>query len=331
MIRKLTNASITKIDELVSLCERELLSIAGIGSKTVEEIKNALALSGFELAKDQYGKLLCSRHSEERSDTRIRSYFLCSDCAKEFQVSAFSDRVPIFVLEVVDGPYYCSHCNRKKNLKLYQWYLCDVCDRVVRSISRSVAASIGVSKWWDECKNKDSTLPIIEEFDYPKLKPTGRGSEEAKMDFLWRNNTNSIIFGAEIKTGRNHLSGGSIGSGMSSFQLDVSDIQDILDAMDTRRPFIPAYVFHCQVVDLPYPPTSKFDCVGIWWTSIDSLIDNIQIIKNRPRENRPAAYINTKTFRDISVFVDEEVKSSNYLNCSNPADLRKELDTKTHN
>ncbi len=327
-IKKLTDASISSIDELTLLCERELIAIRGIGQKTVDEIMQALSLSGLELAKDRYGKLVCARHNKKRNDTRIKGYFLCAGCASEFQVKAFNNQTPTFTMGVTGGPYFCSHCNNEMDVSLYQWYVCDVCDRVVRSISRSIAANIGVGKWWEECRTNDLTLPTIEDIDSPTLRPTGKGIKEAKLDFVWRNDFNDIIFGTEIKTGRNHLSGGSIGAGMSRFQLDVSDIEDIIKAMDASDPFIPAYVFHCQVVDLPFPPTSQFECVGIWWTSISSLIENILEIKNRPREIRPAAYINTKTFHEIASFVDEEIRSKNYSNCPNPKYLQRDLDAK---
>lgn len=106
----------------------------------------------------------------------------------------------------------------------------------------------------------------------------------------WSDLSRSLL-SVRVKTGRNHLRGGNIGAGMSRFQLDVSDTQSILEAMERDNSFVPAYVFHCQVVDIPEPPTTRFCCVGIWWVSITSLIDNIEDIRQRPRENRPAAYI----------------------------------------
>jgi hypothetical protein len=130
-----------------------------------------------------------------------------------------------------------------------------------------------------------------------------------------------------VKTGRNHLQGGNIGAGMSQFQLDVSDIEAILNGMEQVDFFVPAYVFHCQVVDIPTPPTTKFACVGIWWTFINGSVNNIEEIRQRPRENRPAAYISTDVFKEIASFADE-VKTRGYLNCSFPSTLREGFNSK---
>jgi len=162
------------------------------------------------------------------------------------------------------------------------------------------------------------------------LRTTANASSRANLDFTATTEDNIPLFGAELKTGRNHLQGSNIGAEMTRFQLDVSDIESILNDMEQNNHYIPAYLFHCQVVDVPKPPTTKFECVGIWWVSIKDLIDNIEEIKQRPRENRPAAYIKTKAFEGISSFIDE-VKSKGYLDCPSPSDLRKELDSKKEN
>lgn len=320
---KLARRAILSIGELTALCDREVLSIDGIGYKSLEEIQKALAHFGLELAEDEYGSLMCARHNKKRNDTRIRSYFLCEDCGVKFETQALHNAHPIFRIKIDEGEFFCSNCNEKKVLSLYQWYICDVCDRVLRSIGRGLEADRGIIKWWNNAKNHVEYPLVLRETDPPQLEPINGGGDGDDLDFKWMTDDSSL-FGAEIKTGRNHLSGGNIGSGMSRFQLDVSDIESILSSMEKRDPFIPAYLFHCQVVDIPQPPTTKFDCVGIWWTSVLDLINSIEEIKQRPRENRPAAYINTTVFNQIDSFVDE-MNRRGYLNCPSPAVLREKL------
>lgn len=327
---KLDKASVETVDDLVALCEREILSIKGIGTKSLKEILEALDSLKLKLADDPFGKLVCSRHNKKRSDTRIRSYFLCKQCSVQFQTQALNQASPIFVLKVVDDHFHCSHCNEIKQLGLYQWYVCDVCDRVLRSIGRGIASNKGVAEWWKSRRKNETFLPKLIETDPPMLRTITNARPKANLDFTAITEDNIPLFGAELKTGRNHLQGGNIGAGMTRFQLDVSDIESVLNDMEQNNHYIPAYLFHCQVVDIPKPPTVKFECVGIWWVSITNLIDNIEEIKQRPRENRPAAYIKTRAFERISSFIDE-VKSKGYLDCPPPSDLRKELNSKKEN
>lgn len=324
-VSKLERASIYTIDDLVTLCKREILSIDGIGPKTFDEIVKALDSLGLKLAVDQYKKLICARHNKERNDARLRSFILCEDCSAQFKTQALNNIQPVFVMKMEGGPYRCSHCNELLKVNLYQWYICDICDRVLRSIGRGIAANKGVIAWWESNRENDTSLPRIIETDPPTLRARTGVHAKPKLDFEWINENNITIFGVEAKTGRNHLKGGNIGARMSKFQLDVSDIDSILDAMERDNSFIPTYVFHCQVVDVPEPPTTRYSLVGIWWSLVNILINYIQEIKQRPRENRPAAYINTKAFNEINYFIDE-IKSKGYEACPDPSYLKKELD-----
>ena len=327
IISKLKGASILSVDDLVELCERELQVIKGIGPKSVEDIKSRLSMAGISLAEDPYPRLSCARHDKERNDARLRGYYLCSSCMEEYQTGAFNDTPPIFQISLPSNSFFCTHCNEKKQVDIYQWIVCDVCDRVVRSIGRSRAASMGVQGWWTALKSQHPQLPKIIESDPPVQRSIHVENTESKLDFEWIASNGSILFGAEVKTGRNHLLGGSVGSSMTQFQLDVTDIEDVLDAMEIRQPFIPAYLFHCQVIDLPRPPTTKYECVGIWWAKIDQLISGIERIKQRPRENRPAAYINKTVFNEILSF-QKEIDSRGYLSCPKPSYLRSMLEAK---
>jgi len=323
---RLKEASVKIIQDLTSLTEREVRAIKGIGEKSIEEIRSVLSDFGRNFKYDRYGKRTCARHNRKRTDARLRGYFLCEECAKDFQTLALHDKEPELKLNFGDNSYYCSHCNKKRQISLYQWYVCDICDRVLRSIGRGLAASKGVFNWWEkEGKNRFNWLEI-EERDQPILRSIHSDSDEENLDFVWKHN-NDVAFGAEIKTGRNHLKGGTIGGGMSQFQLDISDIQAILLAMKTNGDYIPSYLFHCQVVDVPEPPTTVYECVGIWWTSIDTLIEDISDVRQRPRENRPAAYIERYTFEIIDTF-PEEIESVGYADCPPPSDLEEVLENK---
>lgn len=135
---------------------------------------------------------------------------------------------------------HCSHCNEIRKLNLYQWYLCDICARVLRSIRRGIEANRGVSDWWEKQRAQEPSLPELVETDPPTLRTIANQNNVSNLDFTAITADNTILFGVEVKTGRNHLKGGSIGAGMSRFQLDVSDIESILDDMEQADSFIPA-------------------------------------------------------------------------------------------
>ncbi|RLI55422.1 MAG: hypothetical protein DRO87_09060 [Candidatus Thorarchaeota archaeon] len=330
LISKLSRCGIETVADLTRCCERELLAMKGLGKVSVGSIVKALDTVGLQLAEDRYGKKICARHNRERGDTRIRTYFLCENCSKSFEEQALNNARPIYETVLEGGPFFCAHCNEKKQLKMYQWYVCDVCDRVLRSIGRGLEADRGVLSWWEDRKRENPSLPEIEETDQPRLLPVESSEEkagkESKFDFEWRDDGN-ILFGVEIKTGRNRMEGGSVGSKMTQFQLDVTDIENTISAMSDDGVFTPAYLYHCQVVDIPSPPTAKYECVHIWWTSMDDLIRSIKDIRERPRETRPAAYIDTTAFKPIDEFVDE-IESQGYKKCSRPSELKKALGQK---
>jgi hypothetical protein len=325
ILNKLHNHGLSTINDIVVHCEREILTIEGIGQKSLNVIKGLLSEHGFSIAEDLYSPNICARHNLPRNDASLKTFYLCEQCAKDFQDLALDNKEPAFKQRIAGGPYYCTNCNEKRELSIYQWLLCDVCERVLRSLGRGVAASKGVLKWWERERNIDSSLPIISDTDPPVPRARAELTTNPQLDFMWYNTNGEILFGAEVKTGRNHLRGGSIRSRMTEFQLDVSDIQTVIKAMKTSDGFTPAYLFHCQVVDVAKPPTMKFVCVGIWWTSIKDLINSINEIKKRPRENRPAAYIDTRCFKIIASFV-EEVATEGYRSCSRPHSLQKQLD-----
>lgn len=304
-VKKLSQASVGTVQDLVALSEREVQAIQGIGAKSLLEIQAALNSLGLELAEDPYGKLLFARHGKKRTDTRLRSYFLCEQCGNGFRTLALNNTAPAFMMRMTDGPFYCSHCNKTKTLYLHQWLVCDICDRVLRSIGRGIEANKSVLEWWEKQRANDLSLPRLVETDPPNLRPFGDRGNASSLDLTAKIGAVTTPFGVELKTEEIIFRGGNIGSGMTQFQLDVNDIQSVLEDIQNADSFIPAYVFHCQVVDVPKPPTTKFECVGIWWVSIKDLIGNIVEIRQRFRENRPAAYIATFVFKQITSFIDE--------------------------
>jgi len=82
---------------------------------------------------------VCVRHSKSRKDVRLRHYFLCDSCAKEWSMNAFSGNRSLYNGEKVKG--YCLLCNRIRTVRIRTWFLCDICHRVAGAIGRNHVAS----------------------------------------------------------------------------------------------------------------------------------------------------------------------------------------------
>jgi len=293
------------ISSLTQHCRRELGDLPGIGPKSLDIIEAALVKANTSLADDPWGPFNCAREGLPRSDAGLESLFLCDNCAKNFTDNAFRGSEPEFVGEAVKG--YCLHCNRfLENIRLRQWYLCGVCNRVVRSIGRSIVADESVVQWWDrEVKPKFSHLEL-NITDPPELRPRGQDiiqSKVARIDFTCHDTqSHEDVFGIELKTGRSHIQGSSIGNRMGQFQLDNSDCDDILEVV--QRENMPVYLIHAQVIDRASPPTIYYVAVGLWWTDLFSMEDNFRENRTRPRETRTAAYYDTNMFREMGEFID---------------------------
>jgi len=296
---------IGEMEELVELTPRELGGFRGIGPRSVVVIQKALAEVGQELAFDPLGPYECARHGREAWDAGLRSFFLCDVCASEFKNAAFSGADPEYVGPSMAG--HCSHCNKPcETIRIRQWFLCGVCDRVVRSIGRSIAADTYLLSWWEE--KAAVRLPTLELTltDPPELRPYSYARIEtkvARVDFTCADTASGVdIFGLELKTGRSYIQGTGVGSKMQQFQLDHSDCDDIVSVVRTRG--FPVYVVHAQVIDRADPPTTYFVAVGLWWTDMFSMKPHHKASRTRPRETRIAAYYDTSMFREMGSFIE---------------------------
>jgi len=311
---------IGSIDDLVRLCRRELGDLPGIGKKSIDLIEKALFDRGLSLTHDPWGPYICARHGQPRGDSGLESLFLCDECASDFKNNAFRETDAEYVGPSVRG--YCLHCNRYlEDVHLRQWYLCGVCNRVVRSIGRSIAANGHVSQWWEEKVKPHFPRLNLELTDPPELQPRDKDQVQAKVsqvDFTCIDTqSGDAIFGIELKTGRSHIHGSSIGSKMAQFQLDNSDCDDILSVVHRER--IPVYVLHAQVIDRADPPTVRYVPVGLWWTDLFSMRDHFKGSKTRPRETRIAAYYDVRMFQQMDEFIE-------HLRRDGPQQLRERIE-----
>jgi len=311
--RKLVKAGLASVDDLLALNEREILLLPGIGPGTVAEIVDALADGGLALAVDPYAAYVCARHNDTARDAELRAYFLCETCRDDYAHLAFSDREPEWVSsERVDG--FCGHCNDRKQVRLTQWFLCGTCDRVIRSIGRSLASAKYVEARWAEAFGNAPDL-TLEETDAVELRPRGKRSDPSRVataDFVATTSHGVTALGLELKSGRSALPGGGIGSPMAQFQLDTTDCDDISAAADALD--APVFLVHAQVIGRAHAPTERYEGVGLWFARPWDLLPNLEAVRRRPRETRDAAYFKTTAFRPFSDF-------TRYFDEEFPADL----------
>lgn len=309
---RLTAAGVSSLEELLSLNARDLGNLPRVGPGTISKILTALGTDGLSLATDPYAAYVCARHSEPARDAELRSYFLCDQCRSDYETLAFGSRPPEWTSgEVIEG--YCGHCNELKDVRLTQWFLCGVCDRVVRSIGRSLASVRYVETRWAEAFDQPSGLTLIED-DPAELRPRGRRSDAGRVataDFRVVRDTTTVL-GLELKSGRSALPGGGIGNPMAQFQLDTTDCDDISAAAAGLK--APVLLIHAQVVGRAHAPTERYQGVGLWFTRPWDLLPNLVAVRRRPRETRDAAYFRTTAFRPFEEF-------PSYVANGLPADL----------
>lgn len=65
---------------------------------------------------------------------------------------------------------------------------------------------------------------------------------------------------------------------------------------------VPAYVIHAQVLEIWDPPTVGFRTIGLWWTDMYLMSEHFRDVKMRRDERRGAAYFKKKAFQDIDTF-----------------------------
>lgn len=296
--------SITSTEALLELNDRELRALPGIGSGAAQQILDALADADLELAEDPWAPYACVRHGMRSGDVSLATFFLCPDCCNQYADGAFNGEEPAWVgSELIDG--YCGHCNgRSYDIRAFQWLLCGICERIVRSIGRGLAAAKHVRQVWEQ--DIADALPQIAlaETDPPELRPSGRRSGASPRESLAdstalsSNRLRTPLFGLELKSGKSAASAsGGIGLRMARFQLDTTDCDDILSIVEREN--IPVYLVHVQVIGRAYPPTERFHGVGFWWTDLWAMQASFEYVQTRPRETRNAAYYATRMFRGV--------------------------------
>lgn len=318
--RVLRDAGIADVNALIRRNERELLAVPGFGRGSMTEVYEALAAGGYELAEDPFAAYLCARHGERSWDTNLSNLFLCDDCTVEWLANAFAGAPPAYVGVPTGG--YCLNCNvDRPDVALRQWFLCGTCERVARSIGRSVVAERFVDEQWDTLVVPHAADLVLAGVDRPTLRRRGRDdskSKHAEIDFVARGATGVPVFGFELKTGKSHISGrAAVGAGMSRFQLDVSDCDDIAAVMARER--IPVYLVHVQVIDRAQPPTVEYRAIAGWWTDPFRMNEHFSHVQRRPRETRDAAYFDVNMFQPLSSF-------PNHIGNDGPADLAERIE-----
>jgi len=248
----------------------------------------------------------CVRHLKPRKDVKLRHFFLCDTCTDQWIAEAFDGNEPLWIGQPVNG--YCLLCNKVTTVRLRTWFLCDICERVARSIGRNHVAEQAILDFWADQVRPDYPHLSILQNDRSSLRPrrdtdaTGQGP----LDFLVTDEREGkLVFGIENKTGRSSI------RDMSQFQLDVSDCDSILNHV--RELGVPAFVIHAQVLELWKPPTMGFRIVGLWWTDIYRMTEHFSSVRMRAVERRGAAYFKKKAFEPIETFAAELYDESGEL------------------
>ncbi|MDE0116509.1 MAG: helix-hairpin-helix domain-containing protein [bacterium] len=300
LAERLVEAGIKTVEKLASWNRRELDSIPGVGDKSLDRIEEALGEVGLALTDDPLSPYECVREGRAAWDVRLCSFHLCEACVAEWTVGAFRGEPPVFDATVLSGS--CQNCTQvASDLHLAQWLLCGNCERVARSIGRSIAAEMYVATRFEEAFRQ--SLLELEQLDQPVLRAHDAQILEQKtpsIDFMIHEEGTPIA-GIELKTGRSHLGGWApVGAKMATFQLDHGDCDDISEVATSDG--IVVYLFHAQVIDRAEPPTTRFEAVGLWWIDPFSFSESYQTSRTRPRETKTAAYYSTDRFRPFEEF-----------------------------
>jgi len=305
ILKVLRSHGLDTVEAVTALNARELLDLDNFARKSLTLVEAALAAIDQQLADDPFGPYICAREGERRGDANLASVFLCEPCATLWEADPFGGTRPEFVSEPIRG--YCLNCNElRDDLHLFQWFLCGNCERVARSIGRSVVAARAVMAAWDEYIRP--ALPHLElrDIDVPRLHRRTAENIQAKVaaiDFMAVDTRDDTpVLGIELKTGKGYIGRHGIGSKIGEFQLDTSDCDDILTVMS--RVQVPVYLAHAQVIDRAEPPTVRYAALGVWWTDLFSMADNFDRVQKRPRETRMAAYYDTAMFQPLPTLLD---------------------------
>jgi hypothetical protein len=190
----------------------------------------------------------------------------------------------------------------RDDVALRQWFLCGTCERVARSIGRSIVAERFVATQWEALVAPHAPGLALEGTDRPTLRRRGKDdstNKHAEIDFVARDGKDGPAFGFELKTGKSHISGRApVGARMGDFQLDTSDCDDIATVME--REAIPVYLLHVQVIDRAHPPTVEYRALAGWWTDPFRMSEHFDRVQRRPRETRDAAYFDARMFEPLA-------------------------------
>ncbi len=289
---------IETVEGLTGLNPREVSGLAGIGSAALAEILDALGAHGLALATDPYEAYVCARHDEPRGDSLLAGFWLCDECTDQFVGDALHGSSPEYAGEVVEGQ--CAHCNRDRAIRLRQWLLCPVCERVLRSIGRSLVAAKHLLEFWETRIQPTTPDLSLVELDQPRLRvrgSIGNAAKDVTADFVIQRDAEDLV-GVELKTGKSRIGRGTgVGSAMSRFQLDISDCDDI-ERAGTESGY-PVYVIHSQVIDRVSPPSVRYVAIEAWWATPFALAEAFLSRSQRQRESKEAAYFDTKAFRPL--------------------------------
>ena len=254
----------------------------------------------------------CARHTARQTCRLVQAAYLCDGCTERLVREAFNGRPPIYNGESLQG--YCGLCNQMLEVTMRQWFVCGPCWNFIIAYQKSIAATAGLREWW-ESKIKP-TFPTfsLNETEPVTLQPFARSKgtklEKAAslevLDFIVTDKSTkreAKLFHIEQKAGP-----GSI-DGMSEFQLDVNDYNDIAGTMNSTQ--LPAYVIHVQVEHEYAPPTRKTNVINMWWSDIYTIYDKRKGIANRRGTDKRAIYFKPSAFKRIETF-QEELASGGY-------------------
>lgn len=242
---------------------------------------------------------ICARHGKARRDVEIRGFYLCDTCVDLLKEGIFGNLEPSYRSDVhISG--FCAYCGNSTNVSQGFWYLCLVCERIVRSYATERAATQLIVDWWEQNRHKNECLCNIrlEQTDIVKLmsfeshRKWKLESANSNPDFVGIDErSGEKIFAIEMKSGKNAI------HKMSAFQLDVADCDDILKFVQALR--VPSYLIHVWVVDeyAPQTPTVRKVALDFWWMSVIDMETSFKKIDARHVERRPAAYFKRTGFR----------------------------------
>jgi hypothetical protein len=195
----------------------------------------------------------------------------------------------------------------KQVVRLHTWFLCDICDRVARSIGRNHVAEQAILDFWRGSVQSRIRIWSSSRMTPPPARPPQhRRDGRGPLDFLVRDTrSGAVVFGIENKTGRSSI------RDMSAFQLDVSDCDSILHHV--RELTIPAYVIHAQVLEIWEPPTQGYQTVSLWWSDIYQMTEHFREVRMRRDEQRGAAYFGKRAFQSIETLANSLVNETGEL------------------